>query len=56
MAQSVFSKNLVKLKCSACKRIGYYAHKNVKRVEKKLALSKYCKWCRKHTEHKEAKR
>jgi large subunit ribosomal protein L33 len=56
MAQSIFSKNLVKLKCAGCKRIGYYVHKNVKRVEGKLDLSKYCKWCRKHTAHKEAKR
>jgi len=56
MAQSKFSQNLIKLKCSACKRITYYTRKNVKKVEKKLELSKYCSWCRKHTTHKEAKK
>ena len=56
MAQSKFSENLVKLRCGSCKRITYYTHRNVKRVEKKLELSKYCRWCRKHTKHKEAKK
>ena len=56
MAQSKFSENLVKLKCSACKRVTYYVHKNVKKVEGKLALAKYCKWCKKHTSHKESKK
>ncbi|MEK7554733.1 MAG: 50S ribosomal protein L33 [Patescibacteria group bacterium] len=56
MAQSKYTENLVKLRCTACKRIGYYTHRHLKRVEKKLELSKYCKWCRKHTVHKEAKR
>ena len=56
MAQSKFSDNLIKLKCGVCKRIGYYTRKNVKKVERKLDLKKYCSWCRKHTIHKEAKR
>ncbi len=56
MAESKFSKNLIKLKCSACKRINYYTRKNVKLVERKLEFKKFCRFCRKHTVHKEAKR
>jgi large subunit ribosomal protein L33 len=45
-----------KMKCSECKRINYYTKKSKKMVEEKLELKKYCKWCRKHTLHKEAKK
>ncbi|MDO8557774.1 MAG: 50S ribosomal protein L33 [bacterium] len=47
--------NLLKLKCQKCKRSNYYSSKNKKKVERKLALKKFCKWCKKHTEHKEVK-
>jgi len=47
---------LVKLQCKNCKRINYHTRKNRKTIEKKLELNKYCKWCRKHTPHKEAKK
>ena len=47
--------NLFKLKCSVCKRDGYYTSKNKKKVERKIELKKFCKWCKKHTLHKEAK-
>ena len=36
MAQSKFSENLIRLKCSQCKRVNYYTRKNRKTVEKKL--------------------
>jgi large subunit ribosomal protein L33 len=52
-------KPFVKLQCAECKRINYYSHKSKGRTgdsEKKLELKKFCKWCRKHTTHKEAKR
>ncbi|MFH1769234.1 MAG: 50S ribosomal protein L33 [Parcubacteria group bacterium] len=48
--------NLIHLKCSACKRINYHTTKNKKKVERKIELSKYCKFCRKRTEHKESKK
>jgi len=48
--------NIVKLQCTVCKHINYYTHKNKKTVERKLELSKYCPWCRKHTLHKEIKK
>ncbi|RLC40213.1 MAG: 50S ribosomal protein L33 [Candidatus Nealsonbacteria bacterium] len=48
-------KPFIKLQCSECKRINYYTRKS-KGVEGKLELKKFCKWCRKHTVHKEAKK
>ncbi|OGI74406.1 50S ribosomal protein L33 [Candidatus Nomurabacteria bacterium RIFCSPHIGHO2_02_FULL_41_18] len=47
---------LIKLACSACKRINYWSAKNKKLVTKKIELKKYCKWCKKQTKHKEAKK
>jgi len=52
-------KPFVKLQCTDCKRINYYVHKSKGKTgtgEKKLELKKFCKWCRKHTVHKEAKK
>ncbi|MCD6094504.1 50S ribosomal protein L33 [bacterium] len=48
-------KSLIKLQCSECKRINYYTRKP-RNIEKKLELKKFCKWCRKHTIHKQIKR
>ncbi len=47
--------NLVKLECTECHRINYYVHKNKKQIKDRLELKKYCKWCKKHTLHKETK-
>jgi len=47
---------VVKLQCSVCKRLNYYKQKNKKTVERKLEFKKFCKWCRKHTIHKETKK
>jgi large subunit ribosomal protein L33 len=52
-------KPFTKLQCSVCKRINYFTNKSKKaseKGEKKLELKKYCKWCRKHTAHKEGKK
>ncbi|MDD5145849.1 MAG: 50S ribosomal protein L33 [Candidatus Pacebacteria bacterium] len=49
-------KPFTKLQCSVCKRINYFTNKSKKVSEKKLELSKFCKWCRKHTLHKETKK
>ncbi|MFH1461076.1 MAG: 50S ribosomal protein L33 [Patescibacteria group bacterium] len=48
--------NLIKFQCSVCKRINYWSSKNKKSIQKKLELKKFCKWCRKHTTHKEMKK
>jgi large subunit ribosomal protein L33 len=47
--------NLIKLECSECHRINYYSQKNKKTNKDRLELKKYCRWCRKHTLHKETK-
>ncbi len=51
-------KPFVKLKCSECGQVNYYLHKSqrVKTLGKKLTLKKFCKKCRKHTLHQEAKK
>lgn len=47
---------LFRLACSSCKRTNYWSSKNKKLVTKKIELKKYCKWCKKNTKHKEAKK
>ncbi|MBU1102355.1 50S ribosomal protein L33 [Patescibacteria group bacterium] len=48
--------NLIKLKCAICKRINYWSRKNKRKVERKIEIKKFCKWCKKHTTHKETKK
>jgi len=45
----------VTLQCGECKRRNYVTTKNKKRTTGKLEFSKYCRWCRKHTAHKETR-
>jgi len=44
------------LKCSVCKNVNYVTEKNKLNTEGKLLLKKYCKHCRKVTEHKEVEK
>lgn len=53
--KSKFNENLIKMKCTVCKRANYYTRKK-KSLERKLELQKFCKWCKKRTVHKEAKK
>jgi len=43
----------ISLACSKCKRRNYTYRRNKKKNPKKLELKKYCRFCRKHTIHKE---
>ena len=45
----------ISLACSVCKRRNYTSTKNKKTTTEKLELAKYCRFCRKHTSHKEKK-
>lgn len=45
----------ITLACGDCKRRNYTTTKNKKRTPDRLAFKKYCRFCRKHTEHKETK-
>ncbi len=49
-------KPFVKLQCQECKRINYFTRKSKGVIDQKLELKKYCKFCRKHTLHKETKK
>ena len=50
-------KPFTKLQCQECKRINYYTRKSKQQAnERKLEFKKFCKWCRKNTLHKEAKK
>lgn len=48
-------RELLNLACSECKRRNYTTDKNKRTTPEKLNLLKYCKFCRKHTVHKETK-
>ncbi|GBD03469.1 50S ribosomal protein L33 [bacterium HR19] len=45
----------IELECSECQRRNYSTTKNTRKKKEKLQVRKYCKWCRKHTIHKEVK-
>ncbi|MCF7835945.1 MAG: 50S ribosomal protein L33 [Candidatus Marinimicrobia bacterium] len=47
---------LIKMLCQDCKRINYWTRKNKKKVERKIELKKFCKWCKLRTVHKEGKK
>lgn len=47
--------NMIKLECTECKNVNYFSRKNKKTLKERLQLSKYCKFCKKHTPHKETK-
>jgi len=48
-------RTIITLACGECKRRNYTTTKNKTRTTDKLVKSKYCPFCRKHTEHKEIK-
>ena len=45
----------ITLACTECKQRNYDTKKNKKNDPYRLELMKYCKFCRKHTLHKESK-
>lgn len=47
--------NMIKLECTECKRVNYNSRKNKKTLKNRLELKKFCKFCKKHTLHKETK-
>ncbi len=48
-------RNAVTLACTECKSRNYQTNKNKKNNPDRLEFNKYCKFCRKHTLHKETK-
>ena len=45
----------VTLACQDCKRRNYSTMKNKRNDPERIEMKKYCKWCEKHTAHKETK-
>ena len=48
-------RNAVTLACTECKSRNYQTNKNKKNDPDRIELTKYCKFCKKHTAHKETK-
>ena len=45
----------ISLDCTECKRKNYATNKNKQKMTDKVELKKFCKFCRKHTVHREGK-
>lgn len=48
-------REFVTLVCEVCKNRNYTTTRGKEKRESKLALKKFCRFCRKHTLHKETK-
>ena len=48
-------RDIISLACTECKRRNYSTTKNKKKSSERLSMSKYCRYCRKHTDHRETK-
>ena len=48
-------REIVTLECETCKNRNYTTTKNKKLHTEKMNYKKYCKFCQKHTLHKEIK-
>ena len=48
-------REIISMACTSCKRRNYSTTKNRRKSSERLELSKYCRFCRKHTPHKESK-
>ena len=46
---------IITLQCTDCRRCNYTTVKNKKNDPDRLELKKYCRWCRKHTSHRETR-
>jgi len=45
----------ITLACSDCKRRNYVTEKNRVNDRDRLEMKKYCRWCRRHTVHRETR-
>ncbi|MCU0274519.1 MAG: 50S ribosomal protein L33 [Acidimicrobiales bacterium] len=45
----------VTLECQECKRRNYVTTKNKMNDRERITLAKFCKWCRRHVDHKETR-
>ncbi|WP_430884805.1 50S ribosomal protein L33 [Fusibacter sp. JL216-2] len=45
----------ITMACTECKNRNYNTTKNKKTTPDRVEMKKYCKFCKKHTDHKETK-
>jgi large subunit ribosomal protein L33 len=45
----------VTLACEDCKRRNYQTNKSKRNNPDRITLAKYCRWCRRHTSHRETR-
>ncbi len=48
-------RDIITLQCPDCKNRNYTSTKNKRKTTGKLEFNKYCRFCRKHTAHKETR-
>jgi large subunit ribosomal protein L33 len=48
-------REIITLACADCQRRNYTQTKNRRTHPDRLEVRKFCRWCRKHTAHKETK-
>ncbi len=49
------AREIITLACTECKRKNYTTTKNKRKHPERMELRKYCRFCRKHTLHRELK-
>jgi large subunit ribosomal protein L33 len=45
----------ITLACEECKHRNYQTNKSKRNNPDRIGLRKYCRWCRKHTSHRETR-
>ena len=48
-------REIITLACGECQRRNYTTTKNRRTHPERLDFKRYCRWCKKHTPHKETK-
>ena len=51
----IIMRDRITLACTECKQRNYDSYKNKKNDPDRIEMKKYCKFCKKHTDHKETK-
>ena len=54
-AEGKIMRTRITLSCTECKQRNYNTTKDKKAHPERLEIKKYCRFCRKHTPHKETK-
>ena len=48
-------RDIIQLSCGECKRRNYQTDKNRRNDPDRIEMRKYCRWCGRHTPHKETR-